>query len=182
MPEGPSLRDTVRTARLLLRPPQPSDIPALFEIQGDAAAMKFTTWAPDLAATTAFVDSYAARGREDRFAPWTALLGERIAGWGGLCRDPMDPHWGVEVIYFVHPDLWGQGIAGEIVHAALALAFDGLALPHVGAFARPANLASIRVLERAAFSRVRYVAELERDEFRIDASRWKLQSATQEKQ
>jgi RimJ/RimL family protein N-acetyltransferase len=132
-------------------------VDALFEIQGDAEVMRFTYCAASRDDTARHLEAHAARFEEDGFAPWTVVrrADERIIGWGGLNRDPQAPHWGTEVAYFFHPSCWGS---------------DTLGLPEVGAFARPANRASARVLEKAGFSRVGYVMELERDRFRVTAS------------
>ena len=164
MSHGPPTRET---RQLLLRAPEPCDVDALFEIQGNAQAMRFTYAAPDRDATARFLEAYASRFPEDGFAPWTVLLKSepRIVGWGGLNRDPHAPHWGPEVTYFIHPSYWGRGLASELVEAALRLAFQDLQLPEVLAFTRPGNLASRRVLQKAAFEFVRYVAELERDQY-----------------
>ena len=98
--------------------------------------------------------------------------GGEVIGWGGLCVDPFDPAWGPEVAYFVHPRLWGRGLASEIVEAALALAFRELALPAVGAFARPQNAASLRVLEKQGFRFVRYLPDMDRNQYAIDQERY----------
>lgn len=76
---------TVGTRQLLLRAPEPTDIDSLFEIQGDAEAMRFTYVAPDRDATAAHVQAHAARFDEDGFAPWTAVLTSerRITGIPG---------------------------------------------------------------------------------------------------
>jgi RimJ/RimL family protein N-acetyltransferase len=68
----------------------------------------------------------------------------------------------------LHPEDWGRGLATEIVSAALDRAFGEHRLPWVGAFARPENGASIRVLEKSGFRWVRHVPELERNQYRID--------------
>jgi len=162
-----------KTARLLLRAPLEADVDPLFAIQGDPVAMRFTYCAADRGVTLAFLAKYEARRTQDGFAPWTILLGEQVIGWGGLCRDPDAPQWGVEVIYFLDPAFHGRGFATELARAALELAFEELGLPEVGAYLRPQNLASTRVLAKAGFSRIRHVAELARDEFRIDARQWK---------
>src|SRR5690349_2114475 len=137
MPGSPARR----TSRLVLRPPAESDIDALFAIQGNAAAMKFTFCAADRTATERFLRSHAARFDEDGHAPWTVLLADsgRVAGWGGLGKDPDEPHWGTEVMYFLDPAVWGRGLATELVDAALDHAFGDLGLAEVGAFARPEN-------------------------------------------
>ena len=167
---GPPTRET---RQLLLRAATDADVEALFAIQGDADAMRFTYCAPHREATRAFLESYAARFAEDGYAPWLALLRAdgRVVGWGGLHRDPKEPHWGTEVAYFVARACWGRGLAGEIVAASLALAFGELGLAEVGAFTRPANRASARVLVRAGFERVGYEPRLERDRYLLRAPR-----------
>jgi RimJ/RimL family protein N-acetyltransferase len=161
---------TRSTRQLLLRAPEPADADALFAIQGDAEAMRFTFCAPDRAATAAFLASYERRGDLDGFAPWIAQLAEdgRVAGWGGLNVDPKAPHYGVEVAYFFDRRCWGRGLATELVLEALRYARE-LGLAEVGAFVMPENRASVRVLEKAGFARTRFVPELARDEYRRPA-------------
>jgi ribosomal-protein-alanine N-acetyltransferase len=166
---------TRRTSRLLLRAPKTADVEPLFAIQGDSEAMAFTFCSPDREATAAHIGSYAARFGEDGFAPWTVLLEAegRVIGWGGLNKDPSAPEWGVEVAYYLDRAYWNQGLATELVRESLAYAFEELGLEEVGAFARPENVASVRVLEKCGFERIRFVPELERDEYRISAERWR---------
>lgn len=184
---GPPTR---RTLRLLLRAPEPADAEALFSIQGNAEAMQHTYCAPSIEATAAHLESYAARFAEDGFAPWTAVLLEpepsvakqrdvaqqRIIGWGGLNKDPNEPEWGTEVAYYLDRVYWGRGLATELVCESLTHAFGDLGLDSVGAFARPQNAASTRVLEKCGFERVRFVPELARDEFRVTDANWRLAS------
>jgi RimJ/RimL family protein N-acetyltransferase len=87
-------------------------------------------------------------------------------GWGGLCVDPFDPGWGIEVLYFFDPACWGRGYATELVAASLRHAFRDLELPQVGAFATSDNLASIRVLEKSGFRFVDFVPALARNRYR----------------
>ena len=134
--------------------------------------MQFTWCSPSREATASFLDDYSKRFDEDGFAPWTAVLAaeDRVVGWGGLNRDPHAPHRGVELTYFIDRSCWGRGLATELVQAALAHAFRDLALPEVGAFVRPGNHASVRVLTKAGFAHTRFVPELERDAFAISNS------------
>jgi ribosomal-protein-alanine N-acetyltransferase len=167
---------TRRTARLLLRAPEPSDVDPLFAIQGDAEAMKFTYCAPSRDATAVRLEEYAARFAEDGFAPWTVVLAaeDRIVGWGGLNKDPGEPEWGTEVAYYFDPAYWGRGLASELVRESLALAFDDLDLDldYVGAFTMPENAPSARVLLKTGFEQIRFIPELERDEYRISNDSW----------
>jgi len=60
---------------------------------------------------------------------------------------------------------WGQGLASELVQASLDFARErGVGL--VSAFARPENLASCRVLEKAGFRKERFVESLARNLYR----------------
>jgi len=165
---------TRKTHQLLLRAPTPADSDALFEIQGDREAMRHTYVAPDRESTLRHLEAYAKRFAEDGFSPWTAVLEVegRVVGWGGLNRDPEEPHWGIEVAYFFHRAYWGRGLATELVRASLDHAFRDLGLEEVIAFTRPANLGSQRVLEKAGFRFARHVAELERGQYVVDRSAW----------
>jgi ribosomal-protein-alanine N-acetyltransferase len=162
---------TIETQRLLLRAPEPADAGDLFEIQGNPDAMRYTYCAASREATTHYLERYAARFSEDGYAPWTVILRseDRIVGWGGLNRDPDAPHWGTEVSYFIHPSYWGRGLATELVRASLGLAFGSLGLAEVLAYSRPENRASHQVLRKAGFVWIRYVPELERDQYRVAA-------------
>jgi ribosomal-protein-alanine N-acetyltransferase len=120
------------------------------------------------------VQAYADRFIEDGFAAWTIVLASerRVVGWGGLNRDPKAPQWGIEVAYFIDPAYWRRGLATELVEDSLAHAFADLGLREVGAFVRPENHASIRVLTKAGLVRVGFVPELQRDRFHISAVQW----------
>jgi RimJ/RimL family protein N-acetyltransferase len=159
----------IETPRLLLRPLRDEDIGPLFEIQGDPQAMRFTYLAPSLAECARWLRTHEALRAENGFAPWvTVLRGEdRVVGWGGLGVDPFDPAWGPEVRYFFHPAHWGHGLATELVRASVKEGFEALALPVIGAFARPDNAASIRVLEKCRFRLLRYEPALERNHYEL---------------
>jgi len=139
-------------------------VPALFEFLGDPAAMRHTRVDASLRDCRRRIAAHEWRRRRDGYAPWTVVTRAegRIIGWGGLCTDPFEPGWGVEVSYFFHPDAWGRGFATELVGACLDVADRVLKLPEVRAFARPENTASRRVLEKAGFEILRFLPELQR--------------------
>ena len=101
-----------------------------------------------------------------------------MIGWGGLNKDPSAPEWGVEVAYYIDSAYWRRGLASELVHESLAHAFDDLGLDEVGAFAMPENVASVRVLIKNGFRKVRFVPALDRDEYEISAERWQSLDST----
>ena len=53
----------------------------------------------------------------------------------------------------LHPDAWGQGLAGEALGAVLAHGFGALALPRIAAISDVPNTASAKMLARAGFRR-----------------------------
>lgn len=57
----------------------------------------------------------------------------------------------IEPTVALHPDAWGNGLAGEMLAAALAHGFGALALPHIAAISDVPNAASARMLARAGF-------------------------------
>jgi ribosomal-protein-alanine N-acetyltransferase len=158
----------------MLRPFRPPDVDALYEIQGNREHMRFTFWAQSRDVSAAWLRQYEAARQSNGFAPWTAAreADQRIIGWGGLNVDPHSPGWGVEVTYFIHPACSGQGYATEIVRASLGHGFEKLGLRRIGAFARPANLASIRVLEKCGFKPIGYEPALERSRFELRRADW----------
>lgn len=168
----------METSQLLLRAPEAGDVDPLFAIQGDPQAMRHTYCAPDREATREHLEAHAALFPENGFAPWVAVLraSGAVAGWGGLMIDPADPGWGVEIGYFIDKAHWGRNLASEITRAALSFAFEELGLQEVGAFARPENPASIRVLEKAGFRRTRFVPKLERNQYRILREEWTVRA------
>lgn len=146
------------TPRLRLDPPRLADVPDLFAFMGDPAAMAHTHPRQSLRDCRRYVAVHERQRRRTGFAPWTIRErdGGRIVGWGGLYEDIFDPGWGVEVVYFFHPAVWGRGYATELTRAALAFGREqGLAA--VVAFAHPDNRGSRRVLEKSGFVEDRYL-------------------------
>lgn len=59
----------------------------------------------------------------------------------------------LQLLYALHPSLWGRGIATEAARAAVDYAFDVLGLEEIRAATDAPNIGSIRVLERLGMSR-----------------------------
>ncbi len=97
------------TARLLLRPPRPSDAASFFAFLGDPAAMRFTHCHASVRECRRRLAAFEWQRRRAGFAPWAVLTqGDgQLVGWGGLYEDPFDPGWGVELGYSLHPAAWG---------------------------------------------------------------------------
>jgi RimJ/RimL family protein N-acetyltransferase len=72
-----------------------------------------------------------------------------MVGRGGL--QYTDGASETEVAWAIVPERWGQGLASELAHASVEVAFGGLELDELVAMTLPDNLASRRVMEKAAF-------------------------------
>jgi ribosomal-protein-alanine N-acetyltransferase len=166
----------VTTEHLLLRRFEESDLEALWPIHSDREAMRFTFCPATPEESSRHLRAYAALHDELGYAPWTALHGRRVVGWGGLNIDPFLSGWGPEVSYFFAPEVWGRGFAGELVRAALGCGFDAHDLETICAFTRPENAASARVLQKCGFEKLRHVPELERDYYEIGREAWRSSS------
>lgn len=164
----------VKTAHLTLRPLQAADIEPLYNIQSDAQAMAYTYIAKSLEEFTEHIQAYANLETTLGYAPWAIVATEfdLLCGWGGLCIDPFDPGWGVEVSYYFSPTVWGRGYATELTRASLKYGFMQFGLPLIGAFAHRENLASNRVLEKCGFRFTGYEAKLDRNRYEFRQEWW----------
>jgi [ribosomal protein S5]-alanine N-acetyltransferase len=57
----------------------------------------------------------------------------------------------VEAGWAIVPERWGQGLATELAHACVEVAFAHLGLLEIVAFTLPTNVASRRVMEKSGF-------------------------------
>ncbi|HWE14932.1 MAG TPA: GNAT family N-acetyltransferase [Solirubrobacteraceae bacterium] len=75
-----------------------------------------------------------------------------LVGRGGLQYTDAIGGYVVEAAWAIVPERWGQGLATELAQASVCVAFESLGLHEVIAIALPDNLASRRVMEKAAFA------------------------------
>lgn len=131
---------------------------------GDPAAMRFTHHHASLRECRRRLAAFEWQRRRTGYAAWAVITrtDQKVVGWGGLYDDPFDRRWGVELGYAFHPAAWGRGYATELAHACLDWANRVLRLPEVCAFTHPDNAASARVLDKAGFQPMRFVAGMNR--------------------
>jgi ribosomal-protein-alanine N-acetyltransferase len=88
------------------------------------------------------------------FGMW--LLRDRgtgaMIGRGGLQYTFVAERHEVEAGWAIIPERWGEGLATELAHAAVAVAFEDLGLRQIVAFTLPENRASRRVMEKSGFA------------------------------
>jgi RimJ/RimL family protein N-acetyltransferase len=165
---------TIRTERLTLRPLIPADAEAYAAMRYHpaVAAWLLPATGDPLDSARASIERFAQSWQQRRYAPWGLFLEGRLIGHGGL---NFVPEFGeTEVLWALHPDVWGKGYATETARAALAYGFDTLTLNLIFAIAKPDNLASQAVMRRLGLLNRRNVVYKGMDVvwLDIDRARW----------
>lgn len=139
------------TARLRARHIGPDDVDAMFEVYGDAEAMR---WVDDGSPITraecehwirVTLNNYEVRG----YGMFALLDHEssEVVGFCGLVHPGGQTE--AEIKYALKRKFWGKGFATEAVAALLPWGADRLGIDHVIATVAPENMASQRVLLKA---------------------------------
>lgn len=146
--------DQLITPRLLLRPFIPEDVLLVHSIYSDPEVMRYVATGPmaDLAYTRRLVDDYSDHQLQHGFSFWAVTERESgaLIGDAGLYRTPAGE---VELGYTLGKPWWGRGYATEAAGTWLRVAFEELGVDEVVALAEPANVGSLRVLEKLGMQR-----------------------------
>ena len=156
--ESPSMTRPRRTNRLLLRPPTETDAQRMFEIFGDPRTNVHNPLGPypDIDTARSLLATRIAHWQQYGFGQWAIAVRDApdtVIGYGGVAYRLYLDEERLNLGYRFAAESWGQGYATELGAAALKLAFEGLIKPEVFALVRPANLASVRVLEKLGMQR-----------------------------
>jgi RimJ/RimL family protein N-acetyltransferase len=145
--------DARTTARLLLRPPGPTDAPGYRALLTDPVIGQWLRPRPLRPFGPADGDLWLGEdeGHWDRFGfgPWAVheREGGDYLGRVGLRWTDIGDRAGIEIVWAIDPGRHGEGFAAEAAAAALDLAAD-LELDEVFAMILPTNAASVRVAEK----------------------------------
>ena len=161
-PDSSSTTVILETERLVLSTWQSSDWTALRPIATDVEVMRYITggvpWTDER--IQSFVNRQVELFSERAFCRWKLLLKpnkEMIGFCGvGFWGDDLEP----EIGWWLARPYWGCGLATEAARVALADVFKRARLDRIISIARPANTASIRIMEKLGLKRER---EFERD-------------------
>jgi ribosomal-protein-alanine N-acetyltransferase len=146
--------DSLETPRLDLRPFAEADAAAMHRIYSDPVVMRYVATGPtaNLGVSERLLRDYTVHQRVHGFSFWGVV--ERssgaLIGDAGLYRTPAGE---VELGYTLGARWWGRGYATEAAEAWLGAAFGVLGIDAVIALAEPANVASLRVLEKVGMQR-----------------------------
>jgi len=159
----PSFSDvTLATARLDLRPLEPTDAPAMFALKSDPEVQRYGSHPPwtQLEQATAWLERDRQGMADGQHVQFAIVRREDGAMVGSCTLYDLDAQCRcAEVGYALLPSAWGRGYANEAVTALLDLGFDRLALNRVAADIDPRNTPSARALERLGFTREGHLRE-----------------------
>jgi RimJ/RimL family protein N-acetyltransferase len=145
------------TERLLLRRWRPADKEPFARLNGDPVVMEFFPSLLDRTESDAFADRIDAGFDAIGYGLWAVEVpGDAdFIGYVGLALHTFEAHFtpAVEVGWRLRRDYWGHGFAGEAARAALADGFDRVGLEEIVSFTVPANVRSIRVMQRIGMTR-----------------------------
>lgn len=164
----------LETARLLLRPMQPSDIEGLLHILGDP---KVTAAFNELPFNREQIERWIQRNLAHQvrygYGLFSVLHKEAgvLIGDCGLEHMEVAGEMAAELGYDFRSDYWNQGYATEAACAVRDYAFGTLQLPRLVSLIRVGNQASRRVAEKVGMTFVRGVARYERPYWEYELKR-----------
>ncbi len=147
----------IRTERLWLRPWRAADREPFAALNADPRVMEFMPKRLTRAESDAFVGRIGAHFLDHGFGLWAVQIlgGAKFAGYVGLSVPRFHARFTpcVEVGWRLAAEHWGRGYATEGAKAAVAFGFEQLGLKEIVSFTVPANVRSIRVMERIGMTR-----------------------------
>lgn len=145
----------IRTERLLLQPYVPEDEKDFVRLFGNEEVSR---WMGD--GSVSDEDAQALFGRlftdvytTNRFDVWAVRDEDRLVGHAEI-KDTTDVE-GYEIIYALSPEVWGRGLGTELARALVSYGFEELRLSEIHATVASENMASLALLEKVGFSRVK---------------------------
>jgi len=143
----------VRGPRLSLRYARPADADALLDLGRDEEVTRWFSWGPykDISEPLAFIERME-RERQAGLRLEFVIAGPDDVPLGitGLTEFSPRDRRAVVGTWLGRPH-WGTGVNEESKALVLGLAFLGLGLQRVSAYAHPENIRSLRALERLGF-------------------------------
>ncbi len=150
------------TKQLVLRELRMSDSPQVFNLRSDPVVMRHVNrpLATTLDDARALVERVTMSVGSNEAVQWaiTRKGEDTFIGLIGFWRFVKEHHF-AELGYTLAQQHWGQGYMSEAIDAAVQCGFSTLGLHRIEAITRPANRASVRVLEKNGFAQEGHLRE-----------------------
>lgn len=151
----------IETERLILRTWKREDADAYFQINQDSKVIEFLPGRLTVDQVNDFIPAVNRHHEALGYTLWAACLKQtgELMGFVGLHYTDFfakfDSHFApaVEVGWRLGSQYWGKGYATEGAKAALDYGFKDCALQEIVSFTVPANVRSIRVMEKIGLKR-----------------------------
>ncbi|QDT63033.1 GNAT family N-acetyltransferase [Calycomorphotria hydatis] len=149
------LPPTITTGRLLLRPPQPGDAPAIHRLASDRDVASTTARIPhpyEPGMAEEWIQETATQVDQGKAASFviTQAVDQSLVGTIGLTINA--EHERAELGYWIGKPYWGKGYATEAARAVIGYGFQTLRLYRIHAHHMTTNPASGRVLEKCGMT------------------------------
>ena len=144
--------ETIRTPRMLLRPPRPSDAGPLGHYCNDPRLARMTSTIPHPYPPGA-AEAYLERLSSGRLDEEVWVMDATPAEWSEVVGLILFRPKTAEIGYWVGAPFWGTGFASEAVEGLVDHLFRTRDLERITAEVQAENEASLRVLEKAGFRR-----------------------------
>lgn len=147
----------ITTDRLVLRTWLAKDREPFSAMNADPRVMEFYRQRLSREESDAYVDRIEAHFEREGFGLFAAELleSEEFVGYIGLRVPKFEASFMpcIEIGWRLAATHWGKGLATEGAQAALRWGFESLGLPEIVSFAVPANVRSIRVMQKIGMQR-----------------------------
>ena len=146
----------LETDRLILRQVTNDDAKSLLTYFSDTDVMKYYGLEPfksidDVLDEISWYKSLFEKGTGIRWG--ISLKGsDKIIGSCGFFNRAVE-HSRTEIGYELSKEYWGKGIAGEALESVVKYGFQNLQLERIEALVEPANLASLKLLDKIGFEK-----------------------------
>jgi RimJ/RimL family protein N-acetyltransferase len=147
----------IETERLILRTWKNEDANAYYQINQDPKVIEFLKGSLTMKEVTDFISFVNKQFDEIGYSVWAAeeKSSGKLMGYIGLDPIKWNPPFGkaVEIEWRLGSEHWYKGYATEGARACLDFAFNKCGLKEIVSFTVPANIRSIRIMEKIGMRR-----------------------------
>jgi RimJ/RimL family protein N-acetyltransferase len=151
------MTNIIETKRLILRTWKKEDVQPYFQINQDPRVIEFLRGALTVEQINDSMIADNSHQQQHGYALWATELKEtkQLLGFIGLKYVDWSAHFtpAVEIGWRLGSQYWGQGFATEGAKAAVDYGFKKCGLKEIVSFTVPANMRSIRVMEKIGLKR-----------------------------